>query len=913
MSKRPPSFFAPEVIQTSGMDCGPASLKCLLEGFGITAHYGRLREACQTDVDGTSIDTLEEVAKVLGLDAEQIMVPLDHLLLEGNKNLPAIVVVQLPSGFTHFVVVWGTFGPWLQIMDPATGRRWVRKQHFLDEVFLHQFAVGAQDWREWASTKDFLNPLRLQMKSTGCSPEFTEKLLKKLLHTEAWFPLASLDALIRMVGSLKRAGGLGAGKEVEALISTLMKKTLEEVPGQFLTIPKTFWSILSLKDKEQVIFRGAVLVRVKGHKPPGVEEADELPLSLELSAAITPDKPFRVSDMFHELKKNGVLALSFIIPAIFLSTFGRLVEFSLLRVLIDFNQMFTQSVSRMAGMGYLLIFLALMVLLQFPIPNLIYKLGRHVEIYFRLAFLKKIPKLEDRYFHSRPISDMADRGHRVFFLRNITTFSGRLVLIFFEFLFTLLGIVWIDNRFLPWALFLIGIVVVLPVVLESVLGEQNAKVLTHGGALSRFYLESLLGLHPIRSHGAEGAVQHEQEGLLVEWVKASRSFLTSTTTVFCTFTLVPIGLAVIFIFDHIRRIPVSGVTLLLVFWLLKLPDLLQRLAQMAMLIPNLKNTAKRILEPLGAPENDENTSTPTEPENNLGSPGVSIDMAGLSVLAGGHTILSDINLKIPSGEHLAILGPSGAGKSTLAGLLLGWHRFSQGTLRVDGHILNGHVLSMLRPHTAWVDPTIQLWNRSLYNNLKYGGEPSYELDLTTILTQADLLQVLERLPQGLQTSLGENGGLVSGGEGQRVRFGRALQRSNAKLVILDEPFRGLDREIRKELLLRARQHWKEATLICISHDVALTFDFDRVVLMEHGQIREIGKPRELASQNSYFSELLEQEQKIFSHFWSAPNWRHIEIQNGLLRQVSTPLNGLSPNSKNAGKHTPPTGGKKSAS
>ena len=97
-------LLVPEVVQTSAMDCGPASLKCLLEGFGISASYGRLREACQTDVDGTSIDTMEEVAVQLGLDAEQIMVPVDHLLLPEARVLPALVVVRLPNGITHFVV-----------------------------------------------------------------------------------------------------------------------------------------------------------------------------------------------------------------------------------------------------------------------------------------------------------------------------------------------------------------------------------------------------------------------------------------------------------------------------------------------------------------------------------------------------------------------------------------------------------------------------------------------------------------------------------------------------------------------------------------------------------------------------------------------------------------------------------------
>src|SRR5687768_14239665 len=93
--------FVPEVVQSSAMDCGPAVLKSLLEGYGIAASYGRLREACQTAVDGTSIDTLEALAGMLGLEVEQIMVPVEHLFLRETSALPAVLVVMLPSGLTH--------------------------------------------------------------------------------------------------------------------------------------------------------------------------------------------------------------------------------------------------------------------------------------------------------------------------------------------------------------------------------------------------------------------------------------------------------------------------------------------------------------------------------------------------------------------------------------------------------------------------------------------------------------------------------------------------------------------------------------------------------------------------------------------------------------------------------------------
>src|SRR5687767_14436797 len=112
-------YFIPETIQTSAMDCGPAALRSLLGGYGVQCSYGRLREACQTEIDGTSIDQIETAAVHLGLDATQVMLPVDHLLDPEAQTLPAMVVVRNPDGATHFVVVWSRHGGWLQVMDPA--------------------------------------------------------------------------------------------------------------------------------------------------------------------------------------------------------------------------------------------------------------------------------------------------------------------------------------------------------------------------------------------------------------------------------------------------------------------------------------------------------------------------------------------------------------------------------------------------------------------------------------------------------------------------------------------------------------------------------------------------------------------------------------------------------------------------
>jgi ATP-binding cassette subfamily B protein len=251
------------------------------------------------------------------------------------------------------------------------------------------------------------------------------------------------------------------------------------------------------------------------------------------------------------------------------------------------------------------------------------------------------------------------------------------------------------------------------------------------------------------------------------------------------------------------------------------------------------------------------------------------------LILGGKTILQDVNLAVRAGEHVAIVGPSGAGKSSLVGLLLGWHRPASGQVLVDGEPLDGQKARSLRQVTAWVDPAVQLWNWSLYENLRYGSDLEDASITSQVIQYADLFSMLERLPEGLKTPLGEGGGLVSGGEGQRVRLGRAMARQPVRLVILDEPFRGLDRQTRRTLLQQAKKYWSQATLFCITHDVSETLHFERVVIVEQGSLVEQGHPEELASQpGSRYFDLLRAEKSVYQDLWSSSAWKRWEVKDG---------------------------------
>ncbi|MBV9266403.1 MAG: hypothetical protein JO061_09570, partial [Acidobacteriaceae bacterium] len=154
-------------------------------------------------------------------------------------------------------------------------------------------------------------------------------------------------------------------------------------------------------------------------------------------------------------------------------------------------------------------------------------------------------------------------------------------------------------------------------------------------------------------------------------------------------------------------------------------------------------------------------------------------------------------------------------------------------------------------------------------------------DVAGAIDAASLRNVLESLPGGLQNVLGEGGALLSGGEGQRVRLARAIVRGELPVAVLDEPFRGLDREKRRELLVRVRRLWRNSTLLCVTHDIDETRLFDRVVVIEAGRIAEQGDPQELAEDpNSRYAQLLAAELHARSGLWSGRTWRRIRVQSG---------------------------------
>ncbi|HSF48580.1 MAG TPA: ABC transporter ATP-binding protein, partial [Burkholderiales bacterium] len=716
--------------------------------------------------------------------------------------------------------------------------------------------------------------------------------IERALADPGWRAMAALDAATRMTAEIVGAGGLAKGRQAQSVLEAFVERAIKDAATDTQTIPENYWMVRpdlpTEEGEERIKMRGAVLVSARGRRKAeegeAADQASSRRLSPELVAALTEKTTRAGRELLGLLKQDGCLSPLVAICALALAAGGVMIEALLFQGLFDLSRKLAPTEQRIGAMAALVVFSLALLLLEWPMTSSVRRIGRRLETRLRVAFLEKIPRLTDRYFQSRLISDMADRAHSAQYLRELPRLGSRFLRCCFEMVLTTAGLIWLDPGRAWVVLSVAAITLALPILMQSSLTERDLRIRNHNGALSRFYLDAMLGLVPIRAHGAERAVRREHEGLLVEWMRASFGYWRAAVSVEAVQSLAGFALAAWLLFDHLSHAGASGAVLLMVYWALNLPALGQEIALFAQQYPGVRNVTLRLLEPLGAPEEDAVRDLDILPsEQETCAAGVALALEKVSVRAAGHLILDDIDLRIPAGSHVAIVGPSGAGKSSLVGLLLGWHRAARGRVLVEGRELTVARLARLRDETAWVDPSVQLWNRSLIDNLRYGNAQSGALEIGAVIDAADLRSVLENLPDGSQTALGESGGLVSGGEGQRVRFGRALLDANARLVILDEPFRGLDREKRRELLSRARDFWRDATLMCITHDIGETQEFERVLVLDKGRVVEDAPASELAAQpDSLYRALLDAEEEVRVGMWSSSEWRRIVIDGGRL-------------------------------
>ena len=221
-----------------------------------------------------------------------------------------------------------------------------------------------------------------------------------------------------------------------------------------------------------------------------------------------------------------------------------------------------------------------------------------------------------------------------------------------------------------------------------------------------------------------------------------------------------------------------------------------------------------------------------------------IEIDGVSVRRGGEEVLDDVRLRLAAGQVVAVVGTSGAGKSTLAALLLRLVEPDRGTLRWDGVDVRRFRRASLRRHFALVTQEPLLLRDTVRANVTFGS-PDGDVDAVwRAIDMAGARPLVEGLPAGLETVLGEGGGQISGGERQRLCLARAFYRDPSVLV-LDEATSSLDSESEVALRGALAELTKGRTALLVAHRLATVRDADRIVVIEDGRIVEEGRHADL--------------------------------------------------------------------
>ncbi len=215
--------------------------------------------------------------------------------------------------------------------------------------------------------------------------------------------------------------------------------------------------------------------------------------------------------------------------------------------------------------------------------------------------------------------------------------------------------------------------------------------------------------------------------------------------------------------------------------------------------------------------------------------------------------LHDFDLHVSPGETVAFVGPSGAGKSTVANLVIGFIRPCEGRILLDGRDMNELDLRSYRTFISVVTQETLLFDGTIRENICYGVNPN-EFELMDAIRDADLLTLIESLPEGLNTRVREGGSRFSGGQKQRIAIARALLR-DPRVLILDEATSALDVDSEAQIKAALDRLVKGRTTFVIAHRLSTVRSADRIVVMDKGRIAEIGKHDELVAQGGIYAEM----------------------------------------------------------
>ncbi|MCI9686736.1 lipid A ABC transporter ATP-binding protein/permease MsbA [Vibrio parahaemolyticus] len=250
------------------------------------------------------------------------------------------------------------------------------------------------------------------------------------------------------------------------------------------------------------------------------------------------------------------------------------------------------------------------------------------------------------------------------------------------------------------------------------------------------------------------------------------------------------------------------------------------------------------------PEKNEGKYTVERAKGDVSVKDVSFTYVGLEKPA-----LEHVSFDIPRGKTVALVGRSGSGKSTIANLFNRFYDVDSGSITLDGRDIRDYELKNLREQFALVSQNVHLFNDTIANNIAYATEDKYQRsDIERAAKLAHAMEFINKMENGLDTMIGENGASLSGGQRQRVAIARALLR-DAPVLILDEATSALDTESERAIQAALDELQKDKTVLVIAHRLSTIEKADEILVVDDGAIIERGNHADLIAKNGAYAQL----------------------------------------------------------
>ncbi|KAF9885177.1 Iron-sulfur clusters transporter atm1, mitochondrial [Aspergillus nanangensis] len=219
-------------------------------------------------------------------------------------------------------------------------------------------------------------------------------------------------------------------------------------------------------------------------------------------------------------------------------------------------------------------------------------------------------------------------------------------------------------------------------------------------------------------------------------------------------------------------------------------------------------------------------------------------------------ILKNASFTIPAGQKFAIVGPSGCGKSTILRLLFRFYDVQSGRILVDGQDVRDVTVESLRKAIGVVPQDTPLFNDTIAHNIRYGQIDATDEEVQKAAERAHINELIQKLPEGYQTAVGERGMMISGGEKQRLAISRLILK-DPELLFFDEATSALDTYTEHALLQNINSILKEKarTSVFVAHRLRTIYDSDQILVLKDGHVEEMGSHRELLDRNGIYAEL----------------------------------------------------------